>query len=191
MRIALVGVVLAAALGTVAFAQPWTSRIGRPMATETLVLIWISALELSPVQMESLLSLVDELMPLHDEIVGMPEKFHEDLLKFTGTAKELRELLSMYHKELQEKLQDLEEKFVAGLKKILTVAQWERLQRGLSLDERQPALGKSLAWRPAPRVQSERPLLGLRLELWRGMALVRIFPILREALADKLSAVKG
>lgn len=191
MRNAILGLTLAGILGGMAFAQPWPMRLGASMPTETFVLIWISALELSSAQMESLLKLVDELMPLRDEIAGMPEKFHEDLLRFTGTTEELRELLSAYRNELQEKLQTLEDKFADGLKKILTVAQWEKLQRDLLLEEG-PALRKTPTWwRGAPRAQPERPTLGVRLELWRGMTLVRILPVLKEALADKLAAVKG
>ena len=73
----------------------------------------------------------------------MQEKLHEDLLKFTGTPKELRELLANYQKDLREKLQTLEEKFVSGLKKILTVAQWERLTRAFPKSE---SLSPLRAW---------------------------------------------
>lgn len=157
------------------------------MGRENLVLLWLNALELSPAQMKSLLSLVDEVLPLRNDIVAMPEKFHEDLLRFTGTSQELRTLLSAYQKELREKLVTLENKFVAGLKRILTVAQWERLQagifQGLVSPPRLRDRGVPRTWFRAPRIPE------LRVDLLRGMTLVRLLPDLREVLAAKIEVL--
>jgi hypothetical protein len=181
-----------AALGLVtfgAFGQGPGAHLGAGVGRENLLLIWINALELSPTQMKAVLALVDELMPLREEIVAMPEKLHADLLTFTGTGKELRELLSSYQKELREKLRALEEKFVAGLKKILTVAQWEaqweRVKARL-LPAEKPEV--SLRGAPVGRPRAPaRPLV--RVDFLRGMTLVRVLPDLREVLAAKLEAL--
>ncbi len=185
-----VGIALAALLTLGGFSQALGARVGGYLGRENLVLLWLNAMELSAAQMKALLSLVDELMPLREEIVAMPEKLHEDLLSFTGTQKELRELLSSYQKELREKLQTLEDKFVSGLKKILTVAQWERLQAGLFGEER-PKVPERLGFRAFPQDRRGLPReLAPKLDLLRGMALVRVLPDLKEALTAKLAAIK-
>lgn len=193
MRKLAFGAALAMLLTVGAFGQALGARVGGYIGRENLVLIWINALELTPAQMKALLALVEELLPLREEIVNMPDKLHEDLLAFTGTPKELRELLAAYQKELREKLQTLEDKFVAGLKRILTVAQWERLQRGI-LGEMPRERIRARA-RVAPRFLPRKPLApqalpALRLDLLRGLSLVRLLPTLQEVLSAKLEAVK-
>lgn len=190
MRYLVLGLAAAGLVTMGALGQVWAPKMAGYMSQENLVLIVISALELSQSQMESLLSLVEELMPLRDEIAKMPEKLHEVLVKFAGTVEELRQLLRAHQAQLQEKLQTLEKKFVAGLKKILTVAQWERLQRGFGVTEQARVRERMpLRKRWAPQPEEERPLLGFGLELWRGMSLVRILPILQEVLAAKLEVL--
>lgn len=174
--------------------------LGRYLGQENLVLIWINALELSPAQMKALLALVEELLPLREEIVNMPEKLHEELLAFQGSPKELRELLASYQKELREKLRSLEDRFVSGLKRILTVAQWERMKQGFRV-ERWTPLQERLRERigprgtpsqripPQPRLKLPQPRLEMRLDLLRGMALVRFLPTLQEVLSAKLEAL--
>ncbi|MGQ9700699.1 MAG: hypothetical protein ACUVQS_06580 [Candidatus Bipolaricaulaceae bacterium] len=198
MRNVVLGMTVAGLLALGAFGEvgmPWADG---HMNAENLVLIAISALELSPSQMEALLQWVEGLLPLREEIVRMPEKLHEELLKFTGSAAELRQMLQDYQAALREKLQALEAKFLTGLKKILTVAQWERLQRGFGLAEQERVRERLreevrkrrlLRERWAPQPEVGRPLPGFGLELWRGMSLVRILPILQEALAAKLEAL--
>ncbi len=193
MRKLAFGAALAMLLTVGAFGQALGARVGGYIGRENLALIWINALELTPAQMKALLALVEELLPLREEIVNMPDKLHEDLLAFTGTPKELRELLAAYQKELREKLQTLEDKFVAGLKRILTVAQWERLQRGI-LGEMPRERIRARA-RVAPRFLPRKPLApqalpALRLDLLRGLSLVRLLPTLQEVLSAKLEAVK-
>jgi len=193
MRKLAFGAALAMLLTVGAFGQALGARVGGYIGRENLVLIWINALELTPAQMKALLALVEELLPLREEIVNMPDKLHEDLLAFTGTPKELRELLAAYQKELREKLQTLEDKFVAGLKRILTVAQWERLQRGILGEEPRERIRERA--RVAPRFLPEKPLApqalpALRLDLLRGLSLVRLLPTLQEVLSAKLEAVK-
>jgi len=186
-RLAL-GLGVAALLTFGAFGQILGGRVGGFLGRENLALLWINALELTPAQMKELLKLVDELMPLRDEILSMQEKLHEDLLKFTGTPKELRELLGAYQKDLREKLQALEKKFVSGLKKILTVAQWERLTRGIFQERRaepSPRFGPRFGWRGAPQAMPLAPAF-----LLRGLALVRFLPDLRDALEAKLEALE-
>ena len=186
-RLAL-GLGVAALLTFGAFGQILGGRVEGFLGRENLALLWINALELTPAQMKELLKLVDELMPLRDEILSMQEKLHEDLLKFTGTPKELRELLGAYQKDLREKLQALEEKFVSGLKKILTVAQWERLTRGISQERRpepSPRFGLRFGWRGAPQAMPLAPAFP-----FRGLALVRFLPDLRDALEAKLEALE-
>lgn len=204
MRHLVLGLAAAGLVTMGALGQVWAPKTRGYMSQENLVLVVISALKLSQSQMEALLSLVEELRPLRDEIAKMPEKLHEELVKFRGTVEGLRKLLRAHQVQLQEKLQTLEEKFVAGLKEILTVAQWERLQRGFGLVEqervrerlserlREQVRGRRLLrerWAPQPEVGG--PLPGFGLELWRGMKLVRILPILQEALAAKLEGLKG
>jgi len=167
-----------------AFGQTLVERVAGAFDRETQALLWINALELTTAQMKDLLKLVDELMPLRDEIVAMPDKLHEDLVKFTGKPQELRELLSNYQKDLREKLQALEDKFTAGLKKILTVEQWERLTRGI-LSEGKATPQPRFSWRVAPRA-----LPILRMDLGRGLTLVRFLPDLRDALAAKIEALE-
>ena len=182
------GLGVAALLTLGAFGQVLGGRVGGFLGRENLVLLWINVLELTPAQMKELLKLADELMPLRDEILSMQEKLHEDLLKFTGTPKELRELLGAYQKDLQEKLQALEKKFVSGLKKILTVAQWERLTRGISQERRpepSPRFGLRFGWRGAPQAMALAPAFP-----FRGLALVRFLPNLRDALEAKLEALE-
>lgn len=183
---------LSALLALGAFGQALGAQVAEPLGRENLVLIWINALELTPDQMKALLKLAEELMPLREEILAMPEKLYEELLAFTGTPKELRELLAAYQKELREKLQALEDKFASGLKKILTVAQWERLRRGLLPEE--PLEGERGRERLAPRFAPGRPFRPAvpplpRLELFRGLALVRLLPTLQEVLEAKLEAL--
>jgi hypothetical protein len=188
MRKLALGLGVAALLTFGAFGQVLGGRVGSLLGRENLALVWINALELTPAQMKDLLKLVNDLMPLRDEILSMQEKLHEDLLKFTGTPKELRELLANYQKDLREKLQALEEKFVAGLKKILTVAQWERLTRGLSEErkpEPAPRMGPRFGWRGAPRAMPKAPAFP-----WRGLMLVRFLPDLRDALEAKIEALE-
>lgn len=187
MRKVLVGFGVFAALAFGGLGQMSQAPLLGHLGRETLALLWINALELTPSQMKELLSLVDELMPLRDEIVAMPEKLHEDLLQFTGEPRKLRELLAAHQKTLREKLEALTDKFTSGLKKILTVAQWERLSRGLPRKEGIGApqhFGFGRRMGPMPR-----GFPGARLDLWRGMNLVRFLPDLREALAAKLQAV--
>ena len=188
MRKLALGLGVAALLTFGAFGQVLGGRVGSLLGRENLALVWINALELTPAQMKDLLKLVNDLMPLRDEILSMQEKLHEDLLKFTGTPKELRELLANYQKDLREKLQTLEEKFVSGLKKILTVAQWERLTRGLSEErkpEPAPRVGPRFEWRGAPRAMPTAPAFPLR-----GLMLVRFLPDLRDALEAKIEALE-
>lgn len=171
-----------------AFGQVLGGRVGTILGRENLALILINALELTPAQMKDLLKLVDELMPLRDEIISMQEKLHEDLLKFTGTPKELRELLGDYQRDFREKLQTLEEKFIAGLKKILTVVQWEKLTRGIFPErkpEPTPRFGPRFGWRGAPQVMPLTTTFPLR-----GLMLVRFLPDLRDALAAKIEALE-
>ncbi|MBC7221760.1 hypothetical protein H5T56_02040 [Candidatus Bipolaricaulota bacterium] len=189
MRKLVFGVTLAGLLALGGFGQVLGARVGGYIGRENLVLLWLNALELSPAQIKALLSLVDELMPLREEIVTMPEKLHEDLLAFTGTQKELRELLASYQKELREKLQTLEDEFISGLKKILTVAQWERLRAGV-VGERKPQVLERLRFRAFPQDQRAFPQVpALRIDLLRGMTLVRFLPDLKEALTAKLAAI--
>lgn len=189
MRKLVFGVTLAGLLALGGFGQVLGARVGGYIGRENLVLLWLNALELSPAQIKALLSLVDELMPLREEIVTMPEKLHEDLLAFTGTQKELRELLASYQKELREKLQTLEDEFISGLKKILTVAQWERLRAGV-VGERKPQVLERLRFRAFPQDQRPFPQVpALRIDLLRGMTLVRFLPDLKEALTAKLAAI--
>jgi len=186
-RLAL-GLGVAALLTFGAFGQVLGSRVGGFLGRENLALLWINVLELTPAQMKELLKLVDELLPLRDEILSMQEKLHEDLLKFTGTPAELRELLGTYQKDLREKLQALEEKFVSGLKKILTVAQWERLTRGIPEERRlapYPRFAPRFGWRGAPQAMPAAPAFPLR-----GLTLVRFLPDLRDALAAKIEALE-
>ncbi|MFN3346519.1 MAG: hypothetical protein ACK42E_01725 [Candidatus Bipolaricaulaceae bacterium] len=196
MRKLTLGLVFATLLTFGAFGQVVGPRLGRYLGQENLVLIWLNVLELSPAQMKAMLELVEELLPLREEIVAMPEKLHEELLAFQGSAKELRELLATYQKDLREKLQSLEDQFVSGLKKILTVAQWERMKQGLPLEE--PRIPERMRERmgttPAPRaapVPPARPkAMGEpRLDLLRGMIIVRLLPTLQEVLSAKLAAL--
>lgn len=191
MRKLTLGVAFATLLTFGAFGQIVGARLGGYLGQENLVLIWLNALELSPAQMKALLALVEELLPLREEIVNMPEKLHEELLAFQGSAKELRELLASYQKELGEKLRSLEDKFVSGLKKILTVAQWERLKLGLRVEERvRDRMKERMAPGAAPmRPIQPEPLPALRLDLLRGMTLVRLLPTLQEVLSAKLEAL--
>lgn len=155
-----------------------TGYIGR----ENLALIWINYLALSPEQMKSLLSLVEELLPLCDEILAMPEKLHEDLLKFKGERADLRALLSSYQKDLREKLETLEKKFVNGLKGILTVSQWEAMQKRLAQESGRPPF-------PRERWTFQGRETPFRIDLLRGMTLVRFLPDLKEALEAKLETL--
>lgn len=199
MRKLTLGLAFATLLAFGAFGQVVGPRLGGYLGQENLVLIWLNALELSPAQMKALLALVEELLPLREEIVNMPEKLHEELLAFQGSAKELRELVASHQKELREKLQTLEDKFISGLKKILTVAQWERLRFGLRLEEQARIRDQArdrvkeqlrLAPRGAPgRPIQPQPLPEMRLDLLRGMALVRFLPTLQEVLSAKLEAL--
>lgn len=194
MRKFVFGAALAALLTFGAFGQALGMRLGGYLGRENLVLIWLNALELSPAQMKALLALVEGLLPLREEIVNMPEELHEELLVFQGTPKELRELLVSYGKKLQEKVGTLENKFISGLKKILTVAQWERLQRGILWEEPRAPMREGEGRRVVPRPQPERPVQppaypAPRLELLRGMALVRLLPTLHEVLSAKLEAL--
>lgn len=190
MRYLVLGLVAAGLVTMGALGQVWAPKVAGYMSQENLVLIAISTLELSRSQMESLLSLVEELMPLRDEIANMPEKLHEELVKFAGTVEELRQLLRAHQAQLQEKLQSLEKKFGAGLKEIITVAQWEKLQRGFGVTEQARVKERiPLRKRWAPQPEEERPLRGFGPELWRGMSLVRNLPILQEVLAAKLEAL--
>ncbi len=193
MRRLVLSAAMASLLAVGAFGQMVGAGLGRYLGQENLVLIWINALELSPAQMKALLALVEELLPLREEIVNMPEKLHEELLAFQGSPKELRELLASYQRELGKKLRSLEDKFVAGLKRILTVAQWERMRQGIRVEERAP-----LQERPRERMvprgvpgQPLRPQLppDMRLDLLRGIALVRFLPTLHEVLSAKLEAL--
>ncbi|MCS7217063.1 MAG: hypothetical protein NZ924_05265 [Candidatus Bipolaricaulota bacterium] len=188
MRKLAFGFGLSALLALGAFGQALGARGAEPLGRETLVLLWINALELTPDQMKALLRLTEELMPLREEILAMPEKLYEKLLAFTGTPKELRELLAAYQKELQEKLQALEDKFTSGLKKILTVAQWERLRHGIFVEPEPRGRERLPRIIPEPPLRPEPPLL-LRLELLRGMALVRLLPTLQEVLTAKLEVL--
>jgi|YelNatPaOPRAMG01_1025707.scaffolds.fasta_scaffold42420_4 hypothetical protein len=183
MRKLTLGLGVAALLTFGAFGQVLGGRVDSLLGRENVALVLINTLELTPAQMKELLKLVDELMPLRNEIVAMPDKLHEDLVKFTGKPQELRELLSNYQKDLREKLQNLEDKFTAGLKKILTVEQWERLTRGI-LSEGKAAPQPRFGWRGAPRATN------LRLDLGRGLTLVRFLPDLRDALAAKIEALE-
>ncbi|MEN3010110.1 MAG: hypothetical protein ABDI20_03890 [Candidatus Bipolaricaulaceae bacterium] len=192
MRKLAFGFGLSALLTLGAFGQALGARVAEHLGRENLVLIWINALELTPDQMKALLKLTEELMPLREEILAMPEQLYEKLLAFTGTPKELRELLHAHTKAWQERVQALEDKFVAGLKKILTVAQWERLRRGLLPEE--PLERERGPERLAPRFAPERPFRPEvpplpRLELFRGLALVRLLPTLQEVLEAKLEAL--
>ncbi len=193
MRRLVLSAAMASLLAVGAFGQMVGAGLGRYLGQENLVLIWINALELSPAQMKALLALVEELLPLREEIVNMPEKLHEELLAFQGSPKELRELLASYQRELGKKLRSLEDKFVAGLKRILTVAQWERMRQGIRVEERAP-LQERLRERMVPRGvpgQPRRPQLppDMRLDLLRGIALVRFLPTLHEVLSAKLEAL--
>ncbi|MCS7240498.1 MAG: hypothetical protein NZ651_04560 [Candidatus Bipolaricaulota bacterium] len=189
MRKIIIAFGVLASLSFGVFGQVLGARVVGYLGRENLVLLWINALELSQAQMKDLLKLVDEVLPLRDEIVNMQEKFHEDLLKFTGTARELRELLGSYQKELREKLQTLEEKFTSGLKKILTVSQWERLQHGLlGGEENAPRSMRPRAW-VGPERKTTPLGPAIRMEL-RGLTLVRLLPDLREALIAKLAALE-
>jgi len=189
MRKLTLSVAALALLAVGGLGQVLGTRLGGYIGQENLALLWINALELSAEQMKSLLALVDELMPLRDEIAGMPDKLHEDLISFTGTTKELRELLASYQKELQEKLQALEDKFVAGLKKILTVAQWEKLRVGLNVGER-ARVPERFRFRALPYGRFTAPKEpSVRIDLLRGMTLVRFLPSLKEALTAKLEAL--
>jgi len=189
MRKLTLSVAALALLAVGGLGQVLGTRLGGYIGQENLALLWINALELSAEQMKSLLALVDELMPLRDEIAGMPDKLHEDLISFTGTTKELRELLASYQKELQEKLQALEDKFVAGLKKILTVAQWEKLRVGLNVGER-ARVPERFGFRALPYGRFTTPREpSVRIDLLRGMTLVRFLPSLKEALTAKLEAL--
>lgn len=189
MRKLTLSVAALALLAVGGLGQVLGARLGGYIGQENLALLWINALELSTEQMKSLLALVDELMPLRDEIAGMPDKLHEDLISFTGTTKELRELLASYQKELQGKLQALEDKFVAGLKKILTVAQWEKLRVGLNLGER-ARVPERFRFRALPYGRFTAPKEpSVRIDLLRGMTLVRFLPSLKEALTAKLEAL--
>lgn len=189
MRKLTLSVAALALLAVGGLGQVLGARLGGYIGQENLALLWINALELSAEQMKSLLALVDELMPLRDEILGMPDKLHEDLISFTGTPKELRELLASYQKELQGKLQALEDKFVAGLKKILTLAQWEKLRVGLNLGER-ARVPERFGFRAAPYGRFTAPKEpSVRIDLLRGMTLVRFLPSLKEALTAKLEAL--
>jgi hypothetical protein len=183
MRKLTLGLGVAALLTFGAFGQVLGGRVDSLLGRENVALVLINTLELTPAQMKELLKLVDELMPLRNEIVAMPDKLHEDLVKFTGKPQELRELLSNYQKDLREKLQNLEDKFTAGLKKILTVEQWERLTRGI-LSEGKAVPQPRFGWRGAPRATN------LRLDLGRGLTLVRFLPDLRDALAAKIEALE-
>lgn len=165
------------------FGQVLGARVGTYIGRENLILIWLNALELSQTQMKAVLELVEELLPLREQILGMQEKLHDDLLKFTGSTRELRELLSSYQTELRSKLQALEEKFVSGLKKILTVSQWERLQGGFIKEE------KGLRTWPGPNRRATPPSAA-RIELLRGLTLIRLLPDLQEALAAKLAVLE-
>ncbi len=165
-----------------ALGQTVGPKLAGYIGRENLALIWINYLQLSPEQMKSLLSLVEELLPLRDEIVTMPEKFHEDLLKFKGERADLKELLSSYQKDLREKLATLEKKFINGLKGILTVSQWEEWQKGLVPEGRQHSFPRQ-RWASPGR----EPLF--RIDFLRGMILVRFLPDLKEALEAKLETL--
>ena len=71
-RLAL-GLGVAALLTFGAFGQVLGGRVGGFLGRENLALLWINVLELTPAQMKELLKLVDELMPLRDEILSMQE----------------------------------------------------------------------------------------------------------------------
>lgn len=194
MRKFVFGAALAALLTFGAFGQALGMGPGGYLGRENLVLIWLNALELSPAQMKALLDLVEGLLPLREEIVNMPEELHKELLSFQGAPKELRELLASYGKKLQEKLEALEDTFISGLKKILTVAQWERLKRGILWEEPRAPMREGEGRRVVPRPWPERPVqppayLAPRLELLRGMTLVRLLPTLHEVLSAKLEAL--
>jgi len=197
MRKLAVSLGVAALLTLGAFGQTFVDRVAGAFDRETRALLWINALELTTAQMKELLKLADELMPLRDEILAMPDKLHEDLVRFTGKPRELRDLLSNYQKDLREKLQTLEDKFTAGLKKILTVEQWDRLTRGI-LSEGKAAPQTFFGWRKAPRAlptlrpwrEAPRALPTLRPDLGRGLTLVRFLPALRDALAAKIEALE-
>lgn len=182
MRTLVLGLAAASFLSMGALGQTVGPKLAGYIGRENLALIWINYLELSPEQMKSLLSLVEELLPLRDEIVAMPEKLHEDLLKFRGEGADLKELLSSYQKDLREKLDTLEKKFINGLKGILTVRQWEALLRGLAPEGRRPFFSRQRGAFP----RHEPPF---RMDFLRGMTLVRFLPDLKEALEAKLKTL--
>lgn len=193
MKRAVLGAALGMALAFGAFGQVWEGRLGSYLGQENFVLIWLNSLGLSQEQLEQLLLLVEELLPLREEIVNMPEKLHEELLSFTGSGTELRELLSSYREELEEKLAELEERFSSGLKNILTVSQWERLRSGLlreagPIREREMLRLRAAPGRWAPRAIEVYPA---QPDFLRGMTLVRLLPTLREVVEAKLQALKG